>query len=104
MATGDKPQGKRLKISRAQQITMLEVLLASLVLGTCMVIALFLIKYINFNTKIISAKNEAISVYDQTIRNVGICVDRDNNGKLSNEEVENCRPNEVTLDLSLIHI
>lgn len=94
----DKPQGKRLKISHAQQITMLEVLLASLVLGTCMVIALFLIKYINFNTKIIAAKNEAIDAYDQTLRNVGICVGRDRNGKLSNEEVQNCRPNEVSLE------
>lgn len=91
-------QGKRLKISRAQQITMLEVLLASLVLGSCMVISLFLIKYINFNTKIITAKDEAISAYEQTIRNVGICIDTDGNGKLSSSEIDNCRPSEVTLN------
>lgn len=89
---------KRRRISRAQQYTMLEVLGASLVLGSCIVIATFLIKYINFNTKIISAKDEAISAYDQTIRNVGICVDSDKNGRLSNEELEKCNPDEVKLD------
>lgn len=98
MASDEKAQGKRLKISHAQQVTMLEVLGASLVLGTCMVISLFLIKYINFNTKIISAKSEAISAYDQTLRNVGVCVDKDRNGKLSDSEIDNCQPNEVKLE------
>ena len=37
-----KASGKRLKISKAQQYTMLEVLGASLILGTCMVISLYL--------------------------------------------------------------
>lgn len=91
-------ESKRQRISRAQQITLLEVLGASLVLGACIVIATFLIKYINFNTKIISAKNDAITAYDQTIRNVGVCVDKDKNGRLSNDELEKCQPNEVSLN------
>lgn len=98
MADKAQPAGsKRAKISKAQQHTMIEVLVASLVLGTCLVVSIFLIKYISFNTTIISEKNEAISAYDQTIRNVGVCVDSDRNGRLSNEELENCKPNEVSL-------
>ncbi len=61
MANKPAADTKRVKISKAQQITMLEVLAASLILGTCLVVAIFLIKYIKFNTKIIAAKNEAIS-------------------------------------------
>lgn len=95
----NKPaQGKREKISKAQQYTMLEVLGASLVLGTCIVFAIFLIKYIKFNTTIITEKNDAIAAYDQTIRNVGICVDTDRNGRLSDKELESCKPNEVSLE------
>ena len=79
---------KREKISKAQQYTILEVLVASLILGACVVISIFLIKYINFNTLIITEKDEAISEYDQTLRNVGICVDKDKDGALSAEELE----------------
>lgn len=91
-------EGKREKISKAQQYTMLEVLGASLVLGACIVISVFLIKYIKFNTQIIAAKNDAIAEYDETIRNVGICVDKDKNGRLSAQELEDCDPNKVTLN------
>ncbi len=89
---------KRSKISKAQQLTMLEVLIASLVFGACAVLSIFLIKYINFNTKIISAKSQAITDYDQSLRNVGVCVDTDKNGRLSNEELEKCNSNEVSLN------
>lgn len=88
---------KRQKISKAQQLTMLEVLGASLVLGTCAVISIFLIKYIGFNTKVISEKGLAISDYDETLRNVGVCQDEDNNGRLSDKELEKCKPNELSL-------
>lgn len=88
---------KRGKISKAQQLTMLEVLIASLVLGACVVLSIFLIKYISFNTKIISAKNQAIADYDQSLRNVGVCVDADKNGRLSNDEIEKCNPSEISL-------
>lgn len=90
--------GKRTRISKAQQMTMLEVLGASLVLGTCIVLAITMIKYIKFNASVISAKNAAISDYDATIRNVGVCVDKDKNGILSTEELNSCKPNEISLD------
>lgn len=99
MATGNKPaDSKRAIISKAQQMTMLEVLGASLVLGACIVLSTFLIKYIKFNTTVIAAKNEAIADYDATIRNVGLCVDTDKNGRLSDKELEKCDPSAVKLD------
>ena len=91
-------EAKREKISKAQQYTMLEVLGASIVLGACIVIAIFMIKYIKFNAMVIGEKNEAITAYDQSIRNVCVCVETDNNGSLSAEELEKCNPNEVSLE------
>lgn len=97
MAKEGPATGKRERISKAQQYTILEVLGASLVLGACVVLSIFLIKYIDFNTLIITEKNEAISEYDQTLRNVGICVDSDNNGRLNDDELESCDPNATSL-------
>lgn len=98
MAAEVKHQTKKMRISKAQQMTMLEVLVASLILGTCLVLAIFLIKYIVFNTKVITAKGEAISEYDQTLRNVGVCKDDDGNGRLNGKELSNCDPNSLSLD------
>jgi len=86
---------KRQKISKAQQITMLEVLVASLVLGTCLVLVNFIIQYIKFNANVITEKDKAIAAYDETIRNIGICGDGDRNGRLSDKELEECNPNAV---------
>lgn len=93
----DTAPSKRVKISRAQQLTMLEVLVASLVFGACAVVSIFLIKYISFNTRIIAAKNQAITDYDQSLRNVGVCADLDRNGRLSNDEIAKCDPSAVSL-------
>lgn len=97
MAEIKPAEGKRRVISKAQQITMLEVLGASLVLGTCIVLTSFLIKYIKFNTEVIAAKNEAITDYDETIRNVGVCADTDGNKRLSDKELAACDPSNVKL-------
>lgn len=94
----DKPaKDKRAKISKAQQITMLEVLAASLVLGTCLVLVNFIVQYIDFNAKVIGAKNEAIASYEQTIRNIGVCIDKNNDKHLSDAELNDCNPNAVQI-------
>lgn len=99
MAITNKPaDGKRERISKAQQLTMLEVLAASLILGTCLVISIFLMKYIKFNTTVITEKEAAITTYDTSLQNIGVCVDRDRNGKLDDVELDACDPNEVSLD------
>lgn len=88
---------KRVKISKAQQYTMIEVLVASLVLGLAIVLSIWLIKYITFNTKVISAKNDAIESYEKTIKNVGICNDINNDGKYSDDELQKCDPNSTKI-------
>lgn len=88
---------KRRKISKAQQLTMLEVLAASLILGTCLVLSNFIVQYIKFNATVLTEKDEAISAYDETIRNIGICADSDKNGRLSDKELKECVPNGVRL-------
>ncbi len=94
----DKPAAtKRQKISKAQQLTMIEVLGASLVLGTCLVLVSSILQYIQFNADVLTEKDKAIAAYDQTIRSVGICADKDRNGRLSDDELKNCDPNAVQL-------
>ncbi len=94
----DQPaESKRAKISKAQRLTLLEVLIASLILGSCLVVINNLFQYIGFNMKVIEAKNTAINQYDQTIRSAGVCNDSDNNGRLNDVEIENCKPNELAL-------
>lgn len=88
---------KRVKISKAQQYTMIEVLVASLILGLAIVLSIWLIKYISFNTKVITAKNEAIANYEKTIKNVGICVDSNKDGKYSDDELKKCNPNSTKI-------
>lgn len=103
MAETDKnPNGpaisKRIKISKTQQQTLLIVLVAAVVLGICGVLIVYFGKYIGFNSKVIEAKDQAISDYEKTITNVGLCRDTNKDGKFSDEEIRKCNPD--TLDSS----
>lgn len=61
--------GKRIKISKYQKQMIGFVLLAAVVLGISLVISMFFIKYIIFNSKVITRKDEAISGYNNAIKN-----------------------------------
>lgn len=97
--TDNNPNGpavsKRVKISKTQQETLLIVLVAAVTLGVCGVLAVFFGKYIGFNSKVIDAKDSAISDYEKTITNIGLCKDTDRDNKLSDEEINKCKPNEL---------
>lgn len=84
--------GKRIKISKTQRQMMLAVLGASLTLGVCLVLALYFIRYIGFNGDVIAAEDKALNNYEETILNVGLCVDNNGDGKLNNQELEQCDP------------
>ena len=88
---------KRHYISKAQRATLLEVLITSVILGACIVLSNFLIKYINFNTKIITEKDAAIADYNSTIIDVGVCKDSNSDGKLTDKELKDCDPDSVAL-------
>ncbi len=100
MASNDSnPNGpavsKRIKISKTQQETLLIVLVAAVVLGVCGVLAVYFGKYIGFNSKVIDAKDQAISDYEKTIKNIGLCRDTDKDGKFSDEEIKKCDPDKL---------
>ena len=86
---------KRLKISKTQQQTLLIALITAVVVGVCGVLAVFFGKYIGFNKKVIAAKDSAIVDYEKTIKNVGLCVDRDKDGKFSEDEIKKCNPDDL---------
>ncbi len=88
---------KRLKISKAQQNMLMTVAGASLILGVCLVFAVYFLKYIKFNSVIISEKGKAIVAYSNTIRNTGIC--KKPSGEIYNSsELDRCNPNETRLE------
>lgn len=88
---------KSLKISKAQQYTLLEVLFASLILGVAIVLSIWLVKYIIFNGKLSTAYSETIEAYETSIINIGVC-DPGSDKKLSDAEMEKCNPNSVDID------
>lgn len=87
---------KSMKISKAQQYTLIEVLIASLILGVGIVLSIWLVKYIIFNNKLSSEYNKTIDAYEKTIINVGACV-AGNDKKLSDAELAACNPNETDI-------
>lgn len=86
---------KRLKISKTQQETLLIALVSAAILGICGVLFIYFVKYINFNNKVIDAKDSAIVDYETTIKNIGVCSDKDRDGKISDEELNKCDPNSL---------
>ena len=88
---------KSLKISKAQQYTLLEVLFASLILGVAIVLSIWLIKYIIFNGKLSTAYSETIEAYETSIINIGVC-DPGSDNKLSDAEIAACNPNDINID------
>ena len=90
--------GKKIKISKTQQQMLLAVLGASLTVGVCAVLAIYFVKTIGFNTKVITAKDEAIASYEKTIKNVGICIDRNGDGRYNNDELNECDPNAINAE------
>jgi hypothetical protein len=86
---------KRIKINKIQQQMMLAVLGASLILGVALVFSIFFIKYIKFNIQVIDEKDKSISNYYTTIKNVGICIPKNNDGKFSDADLKACDPNAI---------
>ncbi len=89
--------GKRLKISKAQKNMLGAILAASMTLGVCLVFAIYLVKYITFNTKVVEEKDKAIEGYSKTIENLGVCL-RPKGGVYSSTELNYCKPNGIKAD------
>lgn len=94
----EKAVEKRIKISKIQQQIMLAVLGTSLVFGVCLVFSIFFIKYIIFNSTVITEKDQAIEDYYSAIKNVGICIDKNGDGKYTDRELEQCVPEDIAVE------
>ena len=93
--------GKRIKIDKAKQNMLLAVAGASFILGISLVFAVYFLRYIRFNSKVISEKNVAIQGYSDAIRDIGIC--RKPSGKVYNgSELSGCDPNDPDLLNSVV--
>lgn len=87
---------KRVKISKSQQTMLGAVACASLILGVCLVFSVYFLKYIKFNSVVISEKNKAIEGYSSAIENIGIC--KAPSGKIYTvSELESCEPDDEEL-------
>lgn len=95
MGKAGKSIGKQLKISKAQQVTLAIVMVTALALGASLVLGRWMIKTIDFNAKVLDARGKAIIDYEKTLKNIGVCVDKDRDGEYSEEELKNCKPNKI---------
>lgn len=61
-------------------------------------LSIYFIKTIGFNAKVITAKDEAITSYEKSIKNIGVCVDVNNDGRYNDDELRNCDPNTIAAE------
>lgn len=93
----DGPISKRIKISKAQQNIFAAVAGASFVLGVCLVFSVYFLRYIKFNTTVISEKGKAITAYSNAIKNIGICK-KPSGSVYNSSELDRCNPNDIDLE------
>ena len=87
--------GKRAKITQAQQYMILAVLGAALFLGAAIAVVLNSINKISFSADVISAQDQSIVAFSDTIKNIGIC--KKPSGKVyTDDELKKCSPNSIT--------
>lgn len=87
--------GKRAKITQAQQYMALAVFGAAVFLGAAIAVVINSVNKITFSADIITAQDQAIVNFSDTIKNIGIC--KKPSGKVySDDELKKCSPNSVT--------
>lgn len=87
--------GKRAKITQAQQYMALAVFGAAIFLGAAIAVVINSVNKITFSANVITAQDQAIVSFSDTIKNIGIC--KKPSGKVySDDELKKCSPNSVT--------
>lgn len=87
---------KRLKITEAQQYTLLSVLVASIFLGVAISLVSSFVRQISFNITVIAEEEKAIASYSDTIKKIGICK-KPNGSVYTNEELKKCDPDSIEI-------
>lgn len=88
--------GKRAKISKAQQYTLLAVLSTGLFVGVALSLITHYSNQISFNANVIAEEDQAIATYSKTIKNIGVC--KSPSGDVyTDEELKNCNANNINV-------
>ncbi len=89
---------KSVKISQAQQYTLIAVLGAGIFLGLAVAIVMHLTNKISFNAQVISEEDASIVSYSEAIQKIGVCKKPERGNTYSDRELENCDPNDIDVD------
>ena len=100
MATSKKSENgpavaKRTKINKAKQSMLIITLIGALTIGVCIVLIIHFFKYIQFYGRVIGKKDDAITAYEKTVANIGLCA-KPKDGHYSEAEINSCNPNTYT--------
>lgn len=96
MAKKEVAVGKRLNIDKSKRTMLGSVAVASLILGVCLVFSVYFLRYIKFNSNVLSEKGKAVRGYSNAIRDIGICK-RPTGDIYTNDELDHCDPDDVDL-------
>ena len=88
---------KRAKISKAQKQILFTIGGTAVFVGICIVLISYCMQLIGFNSRVIEAKDTAISNYSSTIKNVGVCK-VSGSEVISDDELKKCTPNTYLSD------
>lgn len=88
-------EDKKKRISDAQQRMFLFVLVAALAVGTTIVMAIYLVKYIKFNAQVVGEKEDSIRAYTSVIQTAGVCTPAKGQ-TYTLSEINKCNPNTLT--------
>lgn len=90
---------ERLKLSSAQQMTLLIICGVSILIGAGVVLVIWFVKYIGFNNGLIAEMDDSIAGYSKTIEEIGVCVKPTaKDGIYTTDELEKCVPDMVSAD------
>ncbi|MBR6505391.1 hypothetical protein IKT18_00915 [Candidatus Saccharibacteria bacterium] len=88
--------GKRARISKAQQYTILAVLGAGMFLGVAIALVQHFSNQISFNANVIAEEDKAIVAYSDAIKNIGICK-KPAGDTYTDDELKKCNPDSINV-------
>lgn len=97
MAEKEISTTKRFKITKAQEYMLAAVLGASVVLGATLALLVHFTQKISFNSKVLSAVDQSIQDFSNTIKTTGVCA-KPSEEVYTDEEIASCNPEAVQID------
>ena len=90
---------EKIKLSRAQQSALIIVGVTAVLIGFASMLAVWFVKYIEFNGKVIEGMDSSIENYSKSIANSGACVKpKARNGIYTVDELKKCNPDSINVE------